>query len=53
MGRLVPFSEGGYYPPVYFEGYGKGGGDMVSMPPSIQPGENEIRITVSGVYEFE
>ncbi|RJQ37234.1 DUF541 domain-containing protein [Candidatus Parcubacteria bacterium] len=54
MGRLVSFTEGGYYPPVYFEGYGKGGDAVGSAaPPSIQPGENEIRITVSAVYEFE
>ena len=56
LGRIVNFSEGGYVPPpIFFErgvALGKGG-EGPAPSPSIQPGENEIVVTVSMTYEFK
>lgn len=57
-GKLVSFSEGGYGPYYYdtraYEG-GKGGaGGVEAAPaPSIAPGETELRVNVTAVYEFK
>lgn len=55
LGKIINFSEGGYFPPpVFFErggAFGKGGD--VAPAPSVQPGENEIVVTVSITYEFK
>lgn len=56
VGGIVNFSEGGYgAPPIYFseaQALGKSGGGYAPAP-SIQPGENEITVTVSITYEFK
>ena len=55
-GKLVSFSEGGYQPYFYDQyGYGKGGdGAIEAAPaPSIAPGETELRVNVTAVYEFK
>lgn len=54
LGKITQFSEGGSFPPpIYLERApaafgGKGGGGE----PAIEPGENEIVVTVSITYEF-
>ena len=54
LGRIISFSEGGYFPPPIFLERGLAvdgkGGDIA---PSVQPGENEIMVTVSITYEFK
>jgi len=55
-GKLVSFSEGGYQPFFYEKAAlgGRGGGDAAPAPaPSIAPGETELRVTVTAVFEFE
>ncbi len=55
LGKIVSFSEGGSFPPpIFFErgaALGKGG-EVPAPSPSVQPGENEIVVTVSITYEF-
>ena len=55
LGRIMNFSEGGSFPPpVFFErglADGKGGGGFA--PPAVEPGQNEIVVTVSITYEFK
>ena len=56
LGRIVGFSESGNGPyPVYMEAFGKGGALTADAPvpraPSIQPGENEVKVSVSVFYE--
>ena len=52
--RVAGFSESGGYPPIYYprtmEAFGKGG-DMAAPGPSIEPGENEVRVMVNVIYE--
>jgi len=52
--RVAGFSESGGYPPIYYprtmEAFGKGG-DMAAPAPSIEPGENEVRVMVNVIYE--
>lgn len=55
-GKLVSFSEGGYQPYFYEKAASGGrGGDYAETPPapSIAPGETELRVNVTAVYEFE
>ncbi|OGZ96189.1 MAG: hypothetical protein A2847_02395 [Candidatus Sungbacteria bacterium RIFCSPHIGHO2_01_FULL_50_25] len=57
LGRLLSIDEGGGYPPVYYaktEAFGRGGAsDAAPMPaPSIEPGSQEIRVTVTLRYEI-
>lgn len=55
VGAIISFSEGGSFPPIIYdralvaEG-GKGGGGAPA--PSVQPGENEIVVSVSITYEL-
>lgn len=51
LGKLVSFSEGfSGEPPIFFEGLGKGvGGDVVSSP-QIEPGTQEITVSVTLTY---
>jgi len=56
LGRIVGFSESGNGPyPVYMEAFGKGAAATMDVAapsvPSIQPGENEVKVTVSVFYE--
>jgi len=54
VGKIVAFGESGFFPgPIPFaaESFGKGGGGIMPSP-EIQPGENEITVNVSVVYEF-
>lgn len=54
LGRIVGFSESGGPFPIYaraFEAKGGFGGD-VAPAPEVQPGEQEIRSTVTITYEF-
>lgn len=54
LGRVTNFAEGGTTPPIFYERGaaldGKGGG---GFEPSVQPGENEIIVTVSITYELK
>lgn len=53
LGKVVNFSEGFLYSPRFSSLEGKGG-DLASAPtPQIEPGENEIRISVSVTYEIK
>ena len=55
LGRVVTFSEsqGGGFTPRYFaaESLGKGGADM--MAAAIEPGSEEISVSVSVTYELK
>lgn len=57
LGKIINFSESGGFPPIFFRETafgGKGGGGPEPIPaPSVQPGENEIVVTVSITYEFK
>lgn len=51
--KITGFSESGGYPPIY---YARALGvaekaDIASSPPSIEPGQNEVRVTVTVTYE--
>jgi hypothetical protein len=54
LGRVVTFSEGGGYnpPPVYYDMMA-GAKAESSMAPSIEPGSQELNVTVSVTYEIE
>lgn len=55
LGRVVTFSEGsrGNYPgPIYLEAMGKGG-DMGSVPPTIESGSEEVKVTVTVTFEIK
>ena len=50
LGRLVGFSEGSYgEPPVFYEAMGKGG-DSMAPAPQIEPGTQEIKISIILTY---
>lgn len=52
LGKIVNFIEGGSTPPILYArdaAFGKGGG---GFEPSVQPGENEVVVTVSITYEL-
>lgn len=55
LGRVVTFSEsqGGIYSPRYFaaESFGKGGID--AMPATLEPGSEELSVSVSVTYELK
>ncbi len=57
LGKVVSFSEGGgYYPPVYMRGYAaedKAMDAVTNQAVPVQPGEQEIRTTVTITYELE
>jgi uncharacterized protein YggE len=55
LGKIVNFSEGGYYPPMYFKAEamdtsGRGGGGPL---PEIPAGENEVVINVTITYQIK
>ena len=53
LGRVVTFSEGGYYPtPMYAKAEMGMGGDSVSAPAEIPKGENTITSDVTITYEI-
>ncbi|MFH0806324.1 MAG: SIMPL domain-containing protein [Candidatus Brennerbacteria bacterium] len=55
IGRLLSIDEGGLaYPvPMYERAYGMGGaGDAVKSVPSIEPGSQDVRVTVTLRYEI-
>src|SRR3989344_3064629 len=56
LGRLISLQEGGYYPysPVYERAdLGLGGAVSASTPaPTIEPGSQEVRISVTLTYEI-
>ena len=55
LGKIVGFSEGGYYPPMYFKAEamdavgGRGGGPT----PEVPTGENEVVISVTITYQIK
>lgn len=56
IGRLLSIDEGGFFPPVFFKGEALGvGGDMPTPLPSptIEPGSQDITVTVNLRYEIE
>lgn len=56
LGRLLSIQEGGAYPSYQYdlEARGIGGGKEVSAPaPVIEPGSQEVRITMTLQYEIE
>lgn len=58
LGRLLNISEGGYYPgvPIYSRGLaekGGYGGDTTVISPEIQPGSEEVSVTVTMVFEIK
>ncbi|MEK7115156.1 MAG: SIMPL domain-containing protein [Patescibacteria group bacterium] len=55
LGRVISFNEGsrGNYPgPIYLEAMGKGG-DMGSVLPTIEPGSEEVKVTVTVTFEIK
>ncbi|MEX2033398.1 MAG: SIMPL domain-containing protein [Candidatus Colwellbacteria bacterium] len=53
LGRLLSISEYASYPPPGFEGMGMGGAEKTTtLTPQIEPGSEEITITVDLVYEI-
>ena len=54
LGKLVNVSEGYYYQPTYNEKLGMGGSlDAVAAPsPQIQPGQQEVNITMTLTYKI-
>lgn len=56
VGRLLSIDEGGYAPPTpyyYREEYGMGGAeDVAKAAASIEPGSQDVRVTVSLRYEI-
>ncbi len=56
LGRLLSIDEGGYFPPSYYESYGRGGlaadGKTTAPAPSIEPGSDDIIVTVNLRYEI-
>ena len=58
VGRLLSIDEGGYLPypqPSYatMEAYGRGGaGDAAKIAPPIEPGSQDVQVTVSLRYEI-
>ncbi|NCN53101.1 SIMPL domain-containing protein [Candidatus Wolfebacteria bacterium] len=56
LGDVVSFNESGGQPPIFYEKYGLGGvsTDAAYAPsPSIEPGSQEINVTVSVTYEIK
>ncbi len=55
LGRVITFNEGfqgGYPTPMYLEAMGKGG-DMGSVPPTIEPGSEEVKVNVGVTFEIK
>jgi hypothetical protein len=56
VGRLLAIDEGGMAPypqPYYMEAYGRGGaGDAAKTVPAIEPGSQDVRVTVTLRYEI-
>ena len=55
VGRLLSLEEGGYAPPIpyYRKVYGMGGeGDAVQIAPPIEPGSQDVTVTVTLRYEI-
>ncbi len=56
VGRLLSIDEGGYVPPMpyyYREAYGMGGaGDAAKVAASIEPGSQDVTVTVTLRYEI-
>jgi len=56
IGRVVNFSEfgGGYPIPIYAraEAFGKGGDAVAPLPPTIEPGSQEVTVNVNVIYEI-
>ena len=56
MGKLLNISEGGafpYYDRTYaLEAYGKGGDVAAAPTPTIEPGSQEFRVTMTLTYEI-
>lgn len=54
LGRLLSVSEFTPYPTPAFEGLGIGGAEraVTAVPPSIEPGSQEITVTVDLIYEI-
>lgn len=59
VGKLISIDEGGYYPTMYRNAkvtsetaYGMGGADM-SPSPAIEPGSQEVTVTVNLRYEIK
>jgi len=53
LGKIVNYSEGGYWPPIYYAAEAKlDSGGFGGEGPSVPTGENEIAITVTITYQI-
>ena len=54
LGKIVNYSEGGYYPPIYFraEAIDKSGVGEGNPTPEVPAGENEVVVTVTITYQI-
>lgn len=60
LGKLISIEESGFPPPYYYGDYGYGGGAASSgrgadafIPPNIQPGSQEIKVSIILRYEIK
>ena len=56
-GRLLSIDEGGFTPPFAYmekaDGMGGGNADMAPAMPTIEPGSQDVKVTVTLRYEIQ
>ncbi|KKU98992.1 MAG: 26 kDa periplasmic immunogenic protein [Candidatus Jorgensenbacteria bacterium GW2011_GWC1_48_8] len=55
VGRLLNIEESSYFPPIYYAketGFGRGGGDLSYTAPVVEPGSQEVTVSVVLRYEI-